>query len=317
MYDYNVYILEKKDYGYRYEWNTNQTTALLADLAPGTYSLTVVDENQCEITDFANIIQPSDISIAVDQVQDALCNGAATGSVNVSGTGGNPAYEYSINGSPFQTSPALTGLEAGTYLISIRDQRGCTSRVEATVNEPAALQVRIAAEAETVKLGRSTALTTIVAPDFEEVTYSWWPPEIVDCPTCSEPKVAPVVNTPIRLTVTNSDNCTATDSLFLIVQPNRDLFIPTAFSPSLDGLNDRFTLYGSIATQEISLLRVYDRWGSQVFEATNIPLGDASFGWNGQFNGQDVPTGVFIYHAVVRFIDGQEVEYEGDITLVR
>jgi hypothetical protein len=68
---------------------------------------------------------------------------------------------------------------------------------------------------------------------------------------------------------------------------------------------------------EIGLLRIFDRWGGLVFEATNIPLNEPSAGWNGKVDGKDCGVGVYTWYALVRFVDGKDLEYKGNITLVR
>ena len=65
------------------------------------------------------------------------------------------------------------------------------------------------------------------------------------------------------------------------------------------------------------MLRVYDRWGTLVFEGTNFPLGDTGSGWDGLFDGQILPVGVYAFYAVVAYIDGEELQFEGDVTIVR
>ena len=81
--------------------------------------------------------------------------------------------------------------------------------------------------------------------------------------------------------------------------------------------NDFFTLYGNVAAESILEFRVFNRWGAQVYEGRNITPGDEPAGWDGLFKGEMSQTGVYAYYAIVRFIDGVEILYEGDITLFR
>ena len=57
---------------------------------------------------------------------------------------------------------------------------------------------------------------------------------------------------------------------------------------------------------------IYNRWGQKVFESTNIDNG-----WDGNFNGKPMNTGVFIYIVTVKFYDGNEVMEKGNVTLIR
>ena len=81
-------------------------------------------------------------------------------------------------------------------------------------------------------------------------------------------------------------------------------------------MSDHFTGFGGPAAEQISLLRIYDRWGSLIYENQNFSLNEPNFGWNGTVKGQKVE-GVFAWYAMVRFIDGAELLYKGDITVVR
>jgi hypothetical protein len=67
----------------------------------------------------------------------------------------------------------------------------------------------------------------------------------------------------------------------------------------------------------MKVFRVYDRWGALVFEGKNIPFNEPNEGWDGTINGKIADTGVYVWYASVQFIDGVELEYSGDITVIR
>jgi len=310
-------IVEGGTGNYNYAWSNNQNRDSITNLTAGTYNLTVTDENDCTITELASIIEPSDINLSIARILDARCFGEASGSIQIDATGGSPAFEYSVDDDPFQDSPELMDLAAETYTITVRDSRGCSDEIEATVREPEELLVELFSSTEVVDLGRSTDLETAVQPAFTNVDYAWSPPELVGCSNCPNPTVSPVLNTTFIVTVTDEADCTATDSLFLRVDPNREIFIPNVFSPGFDGINDEFNLYGGISAAEISEIRIFDRWGNLIYTATGVPLGNSGLGWDGQYKGRDVPKGVYVFYAKVLFIDGVVVDYEGDITVLR
>ncbi|MBI5916200.1 MAG: gliding motility-associated C-terminal domain-containing protein, partial [Bacteroidetes bacterium] len=89
------------------------------------------------------------------------------------------------------------------------------------------------------------------------------------------------------------------------------------FSPNGDGLNDFFIVYGGKAAKSIKALKVFDRWGDNVFEGLDLPLNDEPLGWDGIFRGKLMDTGVFAYLAQVEFIDGVVVLFEGDVMIIR
>jgi gliding motility-associated-like protein len=103
----------------------------------------------------------------------------------------------------------------------------------------------------------------------------------------------------------------------LRVIKRRPIYAPNVFSPNNDGINDFFTLYGNQAAVRIKSLKVFNRWGDMMFLGINLPLGGDRLGWDGTFGGKDVPPDVFVYVAVISFIDGEEIIVKGDVTLTR
>jgi gliding motility-associated-like protein len=95
------------------------------------------------------------------------------------------------------------------------------------------------------------------------------------------------------------------------------LYIPNAFSPNNDGLNDRFYIKG-YGIASIKRMLVFDRWGRIVFQKQNVPINEPSQGWDGNFNGQPVlTTAAYVYVLDVICKDGQEFSYKGTIMVVK
>ncbi|MEL7529678.1 MAG: PKD domain-containing protein [Bacteroidota bacterium] len=88
------------------------------------------------------------------------------------------------------------------------------------------------------------------------------------------------------------------------------LFAPNAFSPNLDGTNETFYLQGQYV--ETFQLRIYNRWGLQLFEAQNI--NDA---WDGSYQGVPSQEGVYVWVAEGVFNTGQPFRLQGTVTLMR
>ena len=111
---------------YTYAWTgPNSYTASTQDissLVAGTYSLTVTDACGATATQSFSITQPAVLAATLTPTNVTVCNGNNNGSIVVSNpTGGAGTYEYSINGTTWQSSGTFTGLTAGTYQVSIRD----------------------------------------------------------------------------------------------------------------------------------------------------------------------------------------------------
>ncbi len=114
------------------------------------------------------------------------------------------------------------------------------------------------------------------------------------------------------LTVENTFGCKDADSLKIFIEPYFSLFIPNAFSPDGDGINDFFGPVGGGINQ--FLFRVYDRWGHLIFESDSIDKL-----WDGTVNGGKTIAKQDIYTYTLDIVDfqRQQSNYKGRITLLR
>ncbi len=76
-------------------------------------------------------------------------------------------------------------------------------------------------------------------------------------------------------------------------------------------------LFGGLDVAEVALLRVFNRWGTLVFENRNFAPNDLSEGWDGNPRGRPAEPSVYIWHAEIRFKDGMTETFRSDVTLVR
>jgi gliding motility-associated-like protein len=114
--------------------------------------------------------------------------------------------------------------------------------------------------------------------------------------------------------------CLGSDSVFVKLkeeeippEPNNRIFVPNAFSPDGDGVNDVFRVEGDGSRIYNLQTRIYDRWGGLVFSSSGIENG-----WDGKKNGKDCPGGVYVYK-IVFSVDGVPGNQErvGTVMLVR
>lgn len=301
---------------FTYLWSDNQTTEDAGGLAPGQYSVTASDGNGCTIVGAVFITEPPDVAVSLLDVVNLLCNGVPTGEVTVEGAGGRPPYTYSADGINFSVSGNLAGLPAGDYWIKVKDAGGCLDSVAATITEPPQLTVIAQPADTTLDLGYSVRIQTLTLPTGRPVTYQWSPPLGLSCTDCPEPDIVAINNGIYVIQITDEDNCTAFDTVRILVNRDRPIYVPNVFKPDGAFPNDHFTLFGGPAAVSIELMRIYDRWGSLVFETQDIPLGEPNLGWDGRYKDKDV-SGVFTFYATVRFVDGQVLQYEGSVTVVR
>ncbi len=301
---------------YSYQWapSISQNNFEISNLAPGNYTVDVTDANGCTITGGTTIGEPDPVTILGIVATDNECFGGAEGSLTVTATGGNAPYEYSADGINFQASPVLTDLAAGPYVVTVRDMFGCDFTGSASITEPFEIIVEARYDQE-IALGCIAELQAVVNT-ADDHTYTWWPTETLSCTDCSTPVASPVVTTTYYVEIETDKGCMAMDSVTITVNAIRDIYIPNAFTPNYDGVNDVFLIFAGKAIGQIRRFDVYNRWGGQVFHAENIPANDLSYGWDGTFNGKRVNPGVFVYTAEVEYLDGVVEQFAGDVTVV-
>ncbi len=301
---------------YQYAWSDGQGTKKANNLVSGQYSVTVTDGNECTIIGAAFVTEPPDVNLSLLDVLDVLCNGLPTGAITVEGGGGRPDYTYSTDGAVYAATNVLTGLAAGDYWVKVKDAFGCVDSVFASVSQPPPVTVTAMPSDTTLKLGFPLDITTFTTPVGRPVTFEWGPGLGLSCADCPNPTLNAVSSQIYVVRVTDEDGCVGLDTIRILVKEDRPVYIPNVFAPDKSGLNNRFTLYGGPAAKSIRLLRVYDRWGSLIYETGNIDLNDPNLGWDGTYKGQDL-MGVFTFYATVEFIDEKEITYSGDVTIVR
>ncbi len=126
-----------------YIWSTtpSQITPIATGLNAGTYTITVIDANNCIGTDTAVVAEPVILVADITASTNVACNGAATGTATAGATGGTGSYTYSWDSSPVQTTSTATGLPAGTFNVSITDANGCMATDQVQITEPLAIAV--------------------------------------------------------------------------------------------------------------------------------------------------------------------------------
>ena len=255
--------------------------------------------------------------LVVDSVVDLICANIPSGQVAVTAVGGEPFYEYSLDGNDFQFNDVFNNLPAGEVEIFVRDRKGCIDSVMAEIIAPPPLVVD-AGRDRTIGLGCEIDIAASVSPPGTPVIYTWTSSDTAfDNPGLPEFSTFPPGTTIYEIQVSNDVGCLATDSVTIFSDGLRPVFIPNAFSPNNDGINDFFTVFSNKASREIALLQVYDRWGAKVFESRNIPTNEVTMGWDGTAAGVVLNPGTYVYVAQVLFVDGVLNTFKGEINIIK
>ena len=310
---------------YDLEWTTTDGTisgsTSVADIVVtqgGTYTLTIKNkDNGCSRSANAIVAESDEIIDAVDVTQTNItCFGDGDGALTVDNvSGGTPGYTYLWSNG--QSTTDLSSLSPGQYTLTVTDQNGCTFVQSFTISQPPQVTADLGPHV-TVSAGDSVTinLLTSLTPDAVG-SIDWTTIDGIDCPGCPSLQfIASKTGTIVAL-VTDTSGCSAIDSMRLTVLVPRIIFIPTAFSPNNDDRNDYFYISGRFNLVNIEYLRIYDRWGSLVFERNNMTPGNENEGWNGKHNDEYVLPGVYVYMAKLVYDDGFDEVVTGGITVVR
>jgi hypothetical protein len=113
-----------------------QTSGTFGGLSQGTYIITVTDNAACSTTVGVSIGEPAVLTASLNSSSNIACFGDATGSAEISTTGGTLAYSYNI-GAGVQNSGLFTGLMANNYVVTVTDMNNCMSTVPVVLTQPA------------------------------------------------------------------------------------------------------------------------------------------------------------------------------------
>ena len=301
-----------------YIWDDGSTNNAAENFCPGLHSLTVTDARGCTQTEEFTIEEATTVEFELN-VSPATCFGYNDGMIKIENmTGGASLYAYSIDGEMFTTNSSMLELAAGTYTVYVQDADGCVYTSEAQVEQPSEIIVDAGPDVELSfgdNIQLSAQINQLPGNDF---VFTWFPADGLSCTGCDAPYAMPIQTTNYTVTATNTiTGCSASDLIAVLVDKEREVFIPNIFSPDYDGTNDVFMVFGGRGVVEVSSMLVYDRWGELIFENANFSTDAPQQGWDGTFRGRSMNPGVFLYIIEVEFIDGVRVKYSGDVTLTR
>lgn len=302
---------------YQILWNDSQTSTTIQNLLAGLYQATITDSNQCEEMTAIQIEEPPSTVALTFQQRDITCFGGRDGQISIQANGGTPPHQYSTDGVQFTNANILIGLTAGDYITTVQDDNGCIVDTITSISEPAEMTIH-AGEDKLIIYGDRISLPTVARNAQPPVIYQWTPPDALSCTDCPAPVANPLVDAFYNVLITDNRGCTAEDRVTVRIQKERNVGVATGFTPNGDGVNDYLFLQAKEdIVQVITLFRVYDRWGELVFETKDIQANTPSDGWNGQFQGKVLGSGVYGWYAEVIFNDGEKGVFKGNSTLVR
>ncbi|HYV92485.1 MAG TPA: T9SS type B sorting domain-containing protein [Chitinophagales bacterium] len=284
--------------GVAYLWSTGEsTTAITVNPSTNTsYTVSVTDTNQCVSSATINVLIAPDFLIVSG---DEICIGDST-LLTASGAA-IIIWNDTITNSEIMVAPV-----ASTLYTAVGFDGMCwdTASVNVIVHP---LPLADAGSDVEILLGAEITLNATGG-----ISCNWSPSTGLSCDACCDPLASPKDTTEYFVTVTDDYGCKASDSVKVYVIPPDEVYIPDAFTPNGDGVNDVFLPILSGET-EMTAFKIFNRWGQLVYFSS-----DKSHGWDGNFNGLPEEISTYVYCFIGENKEtGQVIEKKGNVTLLR
>lgn len=229
---------------YAYSWNTTpvQSNAQATSLPAGSYAVTITDAKNCITSAAVNITEPvTNVSAMINNQSNVSCFGFNNGSATVLASGGVPAYTYSWNSVPSQTTATAENLPAGTYNVMVKDANNCSFSIQTIITQPtASLSANISSQNNVLCYNEKTGSATIATTGgTSSYSYSWSTTPIQTSATASNLGVGIYT-----VTVKDANVCTITKTVS-ISQPT------SAVTASISSQNNVLCFGASSATAAV------------------------------------------------------------------
>ncbi len=283
---------------YSLMWNTSppQTSKTITNVAAGNYSIIVSSTNSCSATASVTLSDPTPVTIN-PTITSQKCT-SLSGSIFLNVSGGTSPYTYLWNNN--LATQNLTGLDAGVYSLTVKDNNNCMVGLDNIV-------VPYKNEIIKLSLGADAFICpgqklTLNAGNFS--SYSWQ--------DNSNSQFFDVTKTGNYKVIVTDDNGCLGDASINIVVDCSEIYFPSAFTPNGDNINDLFGPAGNnLASMKEYSLKVYNRYGELVFYSEN-PYRK----WDGNYKGTRIPNQTFVFN--VRYsANGKRFIKNGSVISIR
>ncbi|MGZ3919890.1 MAG: T9SS type B sorting domain-containing protein, partial [Bacteroidia bacterium] len=283
-----------------YSWSNGSTTPSITVSPANNTSYTVTGMSGTCSNSFVSMVTIA-AALAINVNSVTICQGE-TASITASGAS---SYEWSTGDT---TSTIFIMPMVNTTCTVIGNSAGCTGTAVTVINVNVKPNANVSPDISVVS-GNSAPLLASGG-----TSYNWTPSAGLSCSNCPDPMANPLDKTKYCVEVINSEGCRDTACTTVSVENKEikcgNLFVPTAFSPNNDGVNDVACVLGNCIMK--MRFMIFDRWGEKVFESSSTKET-----WDGNIHGKPMETAVFVYYLKATLVNGDEISLKGNITLMR
>ena len=297
---------------YNYQWSNGGMMDSITLLSVGSYLVTVTDNDGCFAIDSFNLTEPQPLLSTRAQL-NIPCQAACIGKAWGTPSGGTPPYSWQWDDSGNQTTNPATNLCDGTYHVVITDNNNCQTGDTVVIIDSSGFIVPNAwVEDDTIYEGQSTKIHSNYFG--QTYTYTWTPTTGLNNPNIYNPTASPTTTTTYYLVIRDQWGCEWYDTINIfvidVICEEPYIFVPNAFTPDGDGVNDVLYVRSSVGYE--TDFKIFNRWGEVVFETDDI-----QHGWDGTYKGKKVDPGVFDYYLKLTCYNHEVFIKKGNITLIR
>lgn len=288
----------------------------IGPVSAGRYLLRFTSADGAVLERVAIVSAPDTLDAEV-VVSSADCLGYDGASIQIQSiSGGVPPYRAGLEGEPASSRRLWTGLFPDTYLLTIMDAVGCRRTFGVIV--PEAITDRVLELGSDQRMPSGDSVLVYLEANFPFDSVRVFPQQGARFDPPDRLVFFPTSGQFFQVTAFGADGCGAADTIYVDVYRDRRVFVPNVFAPSdPNPVNATFTVFADQGVGMVRLFRVRSRSGEVVHQVEDLPPAHPMLGWDGRLQGRAQPSGVYLWEAVLRFTDGREKVFTGDVTLIR
>ena len=295
--------------------NIINTLSNTINLSSGLYLYVVIDDNGCTEDISFEILNPDEISIVSNYINNVDCFGENTGSLNVDVNNAvNGSYQIVWTPNEFNTnSETIVNLSAGQYEAVVVDENGCTKLDSFIITQNERLDSDISTINASCKLNPDGQIDLIILGGVSP--YNLYNDSILlDSDIISSYSMTSLLSDVYNIKITDSYNCQFDTLISVSFNGGYDCINePIIITPNFDNYNDQWTPILDLDVEiEVSIL---NRWGQKEYKYIGNSL---FFSWNGLANWggeRDLPSADYYY--IIKFNNSDFPDRTGVITLIR
>ncbi len=198
---------------YEIQWFDGNTSAFRDDLPAGTHFVKVTDALGCFLNEFIDLEEPDELVVDL-QLNDVLCFGEATGSIDLDIQGGSPPYLYQWSNG--ETTQNINTLIKNSYTVTVTDANQCVVVETGEISQPVALGISPSVLQVSCPGGNDGQIKTVTFGGVLPYRYLWSTLDTI-------PNIINLSSGNYTLTITDGNNCQLSETYFVPQPPEIEI----------------------------------------------------------------------------------------------